>query len=100
MRQIIARVGVLLALTAFGGGGWVTAWPASAPFLVSDARDVQITVRRWNEWQITYEVSGSPTTWVTDNADNEPCEVHHPHHACGRSECIHTCFGRHRVAPV
>jgi hypothetical protein len=66
MGRIAAVVCVLITLVVGGGGGWIVARPSLAPFLAPGATNVQMVPLGWGTWQLSYDVSGSPTTWYTD----------------------------------
>ena len=70
MRTIVAVLGLLLFLTACDVGVWLSANPPLEDFVVPNATNVSITSRRWNEWEIRYEVPGAKVSWYQHVARN------------------------------
>jgi len=66
MHRTLALFGVLLAVTLCSIGGWGGPHRPPAVFIAPGATDVQLRRLRWNEWQISYQASGSPALWYTE----------------------------------
>ena len=68
----MARTGavfVVLLVAGIAGGGMWLLQPASTPFLVPGATDIQVITSGWGERQISYRAPGRPYGWYFTVAD-------------------------------
>jgi hypothetical protein len=62
-KPYLLATGLLLVLTNCTAGVWILSTPSVTAFLVSDARDIQVSRTGLGEWQIAYTTTGKPYAW-------------------------------------